>query len=79
MSMTVFVRTAVRFALAACLLVSANTSEFIDVKKRLAALEGGMRVNDASPHRPRLRRGTGIDGEMSQPDQDERPTLKRRD
>jgi hypothetical protein len=49
------------------------------VKKRLAALEGGMRVNDASPHRPRLRRGTGIDGEMSQPDQDERPTLKRRD
>jgi predicted Zn-dependent protease len=56
-----------------------NTSEFIDVKARLAALESGARVSDLSPSRPALRRAAGADGETSQPDENERPTLKRRD
>jgi predicted Zn-dependent protease len=63
-----------------------NTSEFNDVKGRLAMLHNRKKVDSEDPNRPRLRRapgtGTGpIDGtaDDQKPDQDERPTLKRRD
>jgi beta-barrel assembly-enhancing protease len=65
-----------------------NTSEFNDVKGRLAMLHNRRKVDSKEdPNRPRLRRapgsGTGpIDDEndkKTKPDQDERPTLKRRD
>jgi len=63
-----------------------NTSEFNDVKGRLAMLHNRRKVDTEDPNRPRLRRapgaGTGpIDGNADdqKPDQDERPTLKRRD
>ena len=65
-----------------------NTSEFNDVKARLAMLHNRRKVDShEDPNRPRLRRapgsGTGtIDdnsGDSKQaPDEDERPTLKRR-
>jgi predicted Zn-dependent protease len=63
-----------------------NTSEFNDVKGRLAMLHNRKKADTDDPNRPRLRRapgtGTGpIDGNADdqKPDQDERPTLKRRD
>ncbi|HEV3334651.1 MAG TPA: M48 family metallopeptidase [Bryobacteraceae bacterium] len=63
-----------------------NTSEFNDVKGRLAMLHNRKKADTEDPNRPRLRRapgtGTGpIDGNADdqKPDQDERPTLKRRD
>ncbi len=64
-----------------------NTSEFNDVKGRLAMLHNRKKVDTEDPNRPRLRRapgtGTGPVDENSddkqKPDQDERPTLKRRD
>ncbi|HEV3334650.1 MAG TPA: M48 family metallopeptidase [Bryobacteraceae bacterium] len=63
-----------------------NTSEFNDVKARLAMLHNRKKADTDDPNRPRLRRapgtGTGpIDGNADdqKPDQDERPTLKRRD
>ena len=65
-----------------------NTSEFNDVKGRLAMLHNRKKVGTEDPNRPRLRRapGTGsgpVDGNTTddgqKPDQDERPTLKRRD
>ena len=65
-----------------------NTSEFNDVKGRLAMLHNRRKTDtDPDPNRPRLRRspgtGTGpVDengDEKSKPDQDERPTLKRRE
>jgi predicted Zn-dependent protease len=64
-----------------------NTSEFNDVKGRLFALHNRRKVDQKEdPNRPRLRRAPGngpIDednGDQKQkPDQDERPTLKRRD
>jgi predicted Zn-dependent protease len=65
-----------------------NTSEFNDVKNRLAMLHNHRKVETDDPNRPRLRRapgtGTGPIDETSpddkqKPDQDERPTLKRRD
>ncbi len=59
-----------------------NTSEFMDVKARLAALEGGRKPAGEDNSRPTLRRksGNGSDSDgSSKPDQDERPTLKRRD
>lgn len=65
-----------------------NTSEFNDVKDRLAMLHAHRKVDQQDPNRPRLRRapgsGTGPadaneDGTKAKPDQDERPTLKRRD
>lgn len=66
-----------------------NTSEFNDVKNRLAMLHNRRRVDKADdPNRPRLRRapgsGTGPvdadeDGKKPKADEDERPTLKRRD
>ncbi len=66
-----------------------NTSEFNDVKNRLAMLHNRRKVDsDKDSNRPRLRRapGTGTgptvddnSGDQKQkPDEDERPTLKRR-
>src|ERR1044071_9552619 len=65
-----------------------NTSEFNDVKGRLMAMHNRRKVDtkeDSS--RPRLRRAPGSGGtidddnpeQKQKPDQDERPTLKRRD
>jgi Zn-dependent protease with chaperone function len=65
-----------------------NTSEFNDVKSRLAALHGRRKVDNEDPNRPRLRRAPGSgngpvdqnpDGTTPKTDDDERPTLKRRD
>jgi predicted Zn-dependent protease len=63
-----------------------NTSEFNDVKDRLAMLHNRRRLDKKDdPSRPTLRRNPGsgpIDsGDDKKPpaDQDERPTLKRRD
>jgi predicted Zn-dependent protease len=66
-----------------------NTSEFNDVKSRLAMLHNRRKVDQKEdPNRPRLRRapgsGTGPidedeDGKKPKTDEDERPTLKRRD
>ena len=65
-----------------------NTSEFNDVRNRLSMLHNHRKVDQEDPNRPRLRRapgtGTGPIDETSgddkqKPDQDERPTLKRRD
>jgi len=65
-----------------------NTSEFNDVKERLSILHNRRKVTTDDPNRPRLRRapgsGTGPvddnpDGTKPKTDQDERPTLKRRD
>jgi beta-barrel assembly-enhancing protease len=60
-----------------------NTSEFMDVKARLAALENRRKPEDHDDGRPTLRHreGTGSedsDGNPQKTDQDERPTLKRR-
>src|SRR5581483_814168 len=65
-----------------------NTSEFNDVKGRLAMLHNRRKVdNKDDPNRPRLRRapgsGTGPVDQTSgddkqKTDSDERPTLKRR-
>src|ERR1043165_9508105 len=65
-----------------------NTSEFNDVKARLAMMHNRRKVDTDDPSRPRLRRapgsGTGPpdtneDGKKPKTDQDERPTLKRRE
>jgi beta-barrel assembly-enhancing protease len=64
-----------------------NTSEFNDVKARLAMLHNRRKVdNGGDPNRPTLRRGPGNpnpdstdDGTKPKTDEDERPTLKRRD
>ena len=65
-----------------------NTSEFNDVKNRLAILHNRRKVDTDDPNRPRLRRSPGSgngpvdandDGTKPKTDQDERPTLKRRD
>jgi predicted Zn-dependent protease len=64
-----------------------NTSEFNDVRGRLAMLHNHRKIDNEDPNRPRLRRAPGsgggpIDanggGSDSKPDSDERPTLKRR-
>lgn len=63
-----------------------NTSEFNEVKARLMAMQSRRKVDDKEPGRPTLRRkpgrGTPIEGEgetkKSEEDEDERPTLKRR-
>lgn len=63
-----------------------NTSEFIDVKARLARLENRRKPEDRDDSRPTLRRRTATrapvdgdaDGKAPKTDQDERPTLKRR-
>ena len=59
-----------------------TTSEFNDIKARLAAIENKHKVDDANnPNKPSLRRGQGQasskDGDNKQ--DDDRPTLKRRD
>jgi len=65
-----------------------NTSEFNDVKARLAMLHNRRKPEQDDPNRPRLRRapgsGTGPvdDGNGTDPNtktDDDRPTLKRRD
>ncbi len=63
-----------------------TTSEFNDVKERLAAMEHRHKPNDKDKDRPTLRRTAGSGGQIDEeegnkpkPDQDERPTLKRRD
>lgn len=65
-----------------------TTSEFNDVKSRLLAMNNRRKVDKEDPDRPRLRRapgsGTGPidadeDGKKPKADEDERPTLKRRD
>jgi beta-barrel assembly-enhancing protease len=59
-----------------------NTSEFNDVRGRLAMLHNHRKIDNEDPNRPRLRRapgsGTGtVDDPGQKPDSDERPTLKR--
>jgi predicted Zn-dependent protease len=58
-----------------------TTSEFNDIKARLAAIENRHKVDDANnPNKPSLRRGqasTSKDGDTKK--DDDRPTLKRRD
>jgi predicted Zn-dependent protease len=65
-----------------------NTSEFNDVKGRLAMLHNRRKVDTDDPSRPRLRRAPGSgngpvdeneDGTKPKTDQDDRPTLKRRE
>jgi predicted Zn-dependent protease len=63
-----------------------NTSEFNDVKARLAMLHNRRKVDTEDPNRPRLRRAPGSggtidthDGSGTKTDTDDRPTLKRRD
>jgi predicted Zn-dependent protease len=62
-----------------------NTSEFMEVKARLASLQGRRKLDDKEPGRPQLRRAPGsttIDPETGKEtktsDEDERPKLKRR-
>ena len=66
-----------------------NTSEFNDVKARLMAMHSHRKVDNTDPNRPTLRRAPGAggndkiddnpDGSKPKTDDDERPTLKRRD
>jgi predicted Zn-dependent protease len=65
-----------------------DTSEFEQVKARLAMLHNRRKVDTDDPNRPRLRRAPGSgngpvdandDGSKPKTDTDERPTLKRRD
>jgi predicted Zn-dependent protease len=61
-----------------------NTSEFMDVKARLASLENRGHPQQKDDEHPTLHRragdgtSTGDDGNPQKTDQDERPTLKRR-
>jgi len=57
-----------------------TTSEFNDVKARLASIENRHKVEDNNPNKPTLRRtakDTSKDGDNK--GDDDRPTLKRRD
>jgi predicted Zn-dependent protease len=57
-----------------------TTSEFNDVKARLASIENRHKVEDNNPNKPTLRRtakDTSKDGDNK--NDDDRPTLKRRD
>ena len=58
-----------------------TTSEFNDMKARLAAIENRHKVEDNSnPNKPSLRRGqTSSSKDGDNKDGDDRPTLKRRD
>jgi predicted Zn-dependent protease len=65
-----------------------TTSEFNDVKARLAMMHNKRKPEAEDPSRPRLRRAPGSttgpvdadeDGKKPKTDSDERPTLKRRD
>jgi len=57
-----------------------NTSEFNEVKARLAMIENRRKVDNPDPNKPQLRKkpGSGSDDKDSKGDEDERPTLKRR-
>jgi beta-barrel assembly-enhancing protease len=61
-----------------------NTSENVEMRERLFALQNHRKNREADPNRPRLRGGPGArpipaeDGEEKQ-DKDGRPTLKRRE
>jgi beta-barrel assembly-enhancing protease len=58
-----------------------TTSEFNDVKGRLAMLHNRRKVDNQDPNKPRLRRapgsGTPTDGGSTSGSDDDRPTLKR--
>ena len=58
-----------------------DTSEFQEVKARLAELENRHKIKDDNPGRPTLRRATSTSTEDKgkNGDDDDRPTLKRRD
>jgi len=58
-----------------------DTSEFQDVKARLAELQKRLKIRDEQPGRPTLRRAssTTVDDKGKAGDDDDRPTLKRRD
>jgi predicted Zn-dependent protease len=57
-----------------------TTSEFNDVKFRLAALHNKRTIDNKDPNRPTLRKapGSGSSGDGKDKDDDDRPTLKRR-
>jgi len=58
-----------------------NTSEFNEVRARLAMIENRRKVDDkGDPNKPQLRKkpGSGSGDADSKGDEDERPTLKRR-
>ncbi len=57
-----------------------TTSEFNDIKARLAAIENRHKVDDANnPNKPSLRRGQASSKDGDNKKDDDRPTLKRRD
>ncbi len=58
-----------------------TTSEFNDVKARLAAIENRRKVDDNNPNKPTLRRtaNNAPKDKDGQSKDDDRPTLKRRD
>jgi len=57
-----------------------TTSEFNDMKSRLAAIENRHKVDDANnPNKPSLRRGQQTASKDGDKKEDDRPTLKRRD
>ncbi len=58
-----------------------TTSEFNDVKSRLASIENRRKIDDTNPNKPSLRRSASTSSKDKNGDQkdDDRPTLKRRD
>jgi len=56
-----------------------TTSEFNDVKARLAAIENRHKVDDQNPNKPTLRRTANTSNKDGDKKDDDRPTLKRRD
>jgi peptidase M48-like protein len=57
-----------------------TTSEFNDMKSRLAAIENRHKVDEnANPNKPSLRRGQSTASKDGDKKDDDRPTLKRRD
>ena len=58
-----------------------TTSEFNDVKSRLASIENRRKIDDTNPNKPTLRRTASTTSKDKNGDQkdDDRPTLKRRD
>jgi hypothetical protein len=58
-----------------------TTSEFNDVKSRLASIENRRKVDDSNPNKPTLRRtaSSSKDNNGNDKKDDDRPTLKRRD
>jgi len=57
-----------------------TTSEFNDVKARLASIENRHKVDDQNPNKPTLRRTANDNGSKDgDKKDDDRPTLHRRD